>query len=29
MWPALLSKEGRLLEAVPAARLKTNVDVTG
>ena len=26
---ALLSKEGKLLEAVPAARLKTNVDVTG
>ena len=26
---ALLSKEGKLLESVPAARLKTNVDVTG
>ena len=26
---ALLSKEGMLLESVPAARLKTNVDVTG
>lgn len=26
---ALLSKEGELLEAVPAARLKTGLDVTG
>ena len=26
---ALLSKEGELLESVPAARLKSNVDVTG
>ena len=25
---ALLSKDGQLLESVPAARLKTNVDVT-